>query len=294
MDIVLQIGAPRCAHATFHAYMAGNAGLLRRHGIGFWGPERLRALTAGDRAPGRVALALEKAERSGIRHLVASAPSVCGPARDSLRTSRICPGAGGRLDRVMTLFAGRVTRVALVIRAPDRFWASALSVAVGLGRTLPESRDLARLTAAGGWRDTVERAARAAAGAELVVLAHEEIAALPDRRLWHLTGGALLPPLTQAREWLNPAPDMAALRRTTGTEEPAGEGRWMPFGPRARALLRDRYSEDLLWLAAGANGLARLATERGNRPGEAGAHPPPGETRGRRDDIEEGRMVGHR
>lgn len=294
MDIVLQIGAPRCAQATFHAYMAGNAGLLRRHGIGFWGPERLRGLLAGDRAPGRVALALEQAERSGIRHLVVSAPSVCGPARDSLRAARICPGAGRRLDRVMTLFAGRIGRVALVIRAPDRFWASALAAAVGRGRPLPEPRDLARLTAAGGWRDTVERAARAAAGAKLVVLAHEEIAALPDRRLWHLTDGALLPPLTHARDWVNPAPELAALRRATGAEEPAGEGRWMPFGPQARALLRERYSEDLLWLAAGADGLARLATERGNRPGQAERHPPPGETRGRRDDIEEGRMVGHR
>jgi hypothetical protein len=43
---------------------------------------------------------------------------------------------------------------------------------------------------------------------------------------------------------------------------PYGMGRWNPFAPDQTAALREVYEDDIMWLAAGADGLARLAEDR--------------------------------
>ncbi len=64
-----------------------------------------------------------------------------------------------------------------------------------------------------------------------------------------------------------------------------GEGRWHPFDSAQTAALREAYADDLLWLRAGADGLATLIEENG--PGQAGEHPPAGQTtRGHANDDE--------
>lgn len=286
MDVILHLPAPRCASASFHACVAANTALLARQGIVVWGPDRMRALMAGPRRAGRVALALERAARDGARVLLASDPGICGPSRESLRSAVLCPRAGDRLAERLEAF-GAVTRLALTIRGPEAFWTSCLAQAVAAGRDWPDRVMLVRLAAAEGWRGLVEEIAQVAQGTELLVLPHESFAGLPEQRLAQLTG-ATLPPLTLAREWLNRGPDLGTL---AGTRD---RMRWRPFDAAAERLMRERYSDDLHWLTAGAEGLARLARTRGNQPGEAGAHPHPEETRGRHDDIEERRMGGHR
>ena len=54
--------------------------------------------------------------------------------------------------------------------------------------------------------------------------------------------------------------------------------------------LREAYADDLMWLAAGADGLARLVDDPDNT--RAGPNPPMTEmTRGRCDDHQEGRLA---
>lgn len=313
MHVILHPGAHCTASATFHDYFHANAARLSRQGVALWGPARLRGgLLAGigpsgagsaaaRRARGRIALALEDAARAGVRHLIVSDPQMLGPLRDTLRAGTLYPGAGERIARHLAAFGGAVTGIALSIRAPARFWASALARAVWLGREVPEPDELAALAAtARGWRAVITDIACAAPGVPISILPHERWGALPDRRLALMLGGAALPPTTQARDWRNRAPDLDALRRVLADRGadadalPAGGGRWLPFDGPTRAAFEARYSDDLFWLEAGADGLARLARDITHPDGTAGIHPRPDATRGRCHDIEEGRMGGHR
>jgi hypothetical protein len=44
---------------------------------------------------------------------------------------------------------------------------------------------------------------------------------------------------------------------------PNGAGRWQPFTPDQCAALRETYADDLHWLTAGADGLAKLTEDKG-------------------------------
>ncbi|MCB1364930.1 MAG: hypothetical protein KDK02_12460, partial [Rhodobacteraceae bacterium] len=96
-------------------------------------------------------------------------------------------------------------------------------------------------------------------------------------------------PLAHARERLNATPRLPALRaRLTPGEAarlPPGDGRWQPFTAAQTRALRERYADDLMWLAAGAGGLARLLPQRQDEQ-RAGTNPPMTVTRGRRNDQE--------
>jgi hypothetical protein len=71
---------------------------------------------------------------------------------------------------------------------------------------------------------------------------------------------------------------------------PAGDGRWHPFTAAQRASLRERYADDLMWLAAGADGLAWLMDDPEKTwtgPNLSGTDM----TRGKRNDHEERPMA---
>jgi hypothetical protein len=71
---------------------------------------------------------------------------------------------------------------------------------------------------------------------------------------------------------------------------PEGAGRWQPFDAYQKQALQEAYADDLFWLSAGADGLARLIEETG--PNEAGTQPPDGRTtRGQDNGIEERRLA---
>lgn len=324
MEIILNIGAHRCATTSFQAYMRANADQLAGHGIGFWGPGRTRnGLLSGvlpvpgprppdqqfTRACGRIALACTKAERQGLRMMLVSDENMIGTPRASIKAGLIYPHAGARIARHLAAFGGQVTRIGLSIRSNELWWASCMAFAVGRGHPLPDPAQLAPIALAErSWRDVITDIACAAPGVDILVMPHEALGGLPDLRLWQMTGGALLPPMTHARDCLNAAPDLAELRRALrqrGTDPAAlrGQGRWMPFDDTARATLRERYQDDLFWLRSGADGLARLASDtlRAAPPGsltgteDAGEHLRSGKLRrGRDDDFEQGRMVGNR
>ena len=316
MDVILHLGAHRCASTSFQAYLRANAARLAVQGIGVWGPLRTRkglftGIIPADRgqtetrqfrqAAGRIALARERAARAGLRHLVVSDENILGAPRRNLRSTQLYAEAGMRLSRHVMAFGGDVARVVLSIRSPELYWASSFAFAVARGHPMPDAGRLAAIAGdARGWREVIEDIARAAPRAEVLVMTHEELGGLPERRLWHMTGERATPPLDHAREWLNRSPDLAALRKVLAERGedpgllPEGEGRWMPFDRPQQAALRERYSDDLFWLSAGAGGLATLVRERGRLAGQVGSHPPQAMERGHPDDEDKGRLVENR
>lgn len=310
MDIILHLGAHRTATTSFQHYMRANRQDLETQGIAFWGPEVTRggllsgilpeagtgAAARPGRARGRLALRLQGVARSGARHLVISDENMIGAPRQNLRLGRLYPGIGERVARLADAFGGRVACAALSIRAQDAWWASALAYGVARGHRLPTAADLDRLvTVNRNWRGVITDLACALPGAEILILPHETYAGLPDERLRLMTGIAR-PPRAAARDWLGRSPDLAHLRRAlsgrggAADHLPDGEGRWQPFDRYQRQALQAAYADDLSWLAAGAEGLARLCEETG--PAEAGRHPPAGQTRrGRHHGTDERRLA---
>jgi hypothetical protein len=313
MDVILHIGAQRTASTTFQHYMRCNADTLRRQGIGFWGPLRTRrgGLLAGivpvkgpvtderqfTLARGRIAVQCEKAEQRGIKTLIISDENMLGNVRQNLRDTSLYRDGAERMARFAAAFDGRVTRVVTAIRSLDAYWASSLAYGVGRGHAMPGPDELDRIvTQTRSWRDVIEEASRAFAGAELQVQCHEAHAGRPERRLWHMADGAVEPPLKEARLWLNRAPDLARLRRILAARDiapdalPSGEGRWNPFDDLHVAALRETYADDLFWLRAGADGKAKLIEEM--QPDTSGANLPGGaDTRGQDDDERDGSVA---
>lgn len=312
MDVILHLGAHRTASTSFQYYMRRNADVLRVGGIGFWGPRDTRGglLTGAvpqpgvmsaarqlDRARGRVALRLEGAARSDLRQLVISEENMIGAPRHNLRARQLYPDAGQRMARYGAVFSGHITRIVLCIRAQDRYWMSALAYGVARGARLPEQADLDRIAGdRRGWRDVITDLACAMPDVPIMVMTHESLASRPEAKLALMTDATDLP-LRHAREWLNCAPDGGVLRALVAERGgnpgriAAGEGRWQPFDRVQRAAMAEAYADDLFWLRAGADGLARLTDE--TRPDRTGSTPAAGQrkARGQGHDIEERRLA---
>jgi hypothetical protein len=292
MEIILHLGAHRTATTSFQHYARANAGALAAQGIGVWGPDVTRdgvlsgvipqagghaTMAQLTRARGRIALRLAAVRAAGITRLAVSDENMIGAPRRCLRAARLYPDVGERVARFAHAFDGQITRAVLSIREPDAWWSSVLAYGVARGHRLPLPGDLDRMVTGGRpWRAVITDIACALPGVDLVILPHEHFASRPETRLASMTGAKV--PRRGARIWLGRAPDLAALRRAVALRGgdagllPEGEGRWQPFDTAQRAALRDSYADDLFWLAAGADGLARLAEETG--PDQAGIHPP--------------------
>ncbi|SLN28834.1 hypothetical protein ROG8370_01122 [Roseovarius gaetbuli] len=311
MEIILHLGAHRTASTSFQHYMNANRKVLEAQGIGYWGPDvtrdgvltgvipvagRRTATEQLDRARGRIALRLHRAEAAGLRQLVVSDENMIGTPRRNLRDNRLYGGIGDRMARFANAFDGRITRVAVSVRGQDAWWSSAMAFAVGRGHRVPGPDDLDRLvTVNRHWRDVITDLACAVPGAETLVLPHEVYADLPEEKLRQMTGIDSLP-RKAAREWLNRAPDLEELRKLVTARGGdcarlgEGTGRWRPFDRYQTLALQEAYSDDLFWLSAGAGRLARLTEETG--PVKAGQNPPIGQTtRGHPNDEEERRLA---
>ena len=68
--------------------------------------------------------------------------------------------------------------------------------------------------------------------------------------------------------------DLRASLPSAGGGRPAcmAAGRWRPFDDAQTAYLREAYADDIMWLAAGADGLASLAQDPEKQA--AGTNPP--------------------
>lgn len=301
MDVILHIGAHRCATTTFQHYLRQNADRLAADGTGFWGPRRTRnglfrgllptpgPATGRDlrrRAVGRVRLNLARTALGGTRRLVVSDENMLGSMRQNLRQAELYPDAGERIARYGEAFDGNISDVVLNIRSPELWWSSALGYGLTRGFGLPGEVALDWIAQSRrSWRDVIADIGCALPGARLWVLPFEIFAGRPEAQLEAVTGRPA--PHEHSRDWLNATPRLPELREILpprlAQALPGGEGRWTPFAPDQAAALRETYADDLMWLAAGADGLAWLMDDPNKKP--AGQTlPRPELTRGRRNE----------
>ncbi|MEM7320857.1 MAG: hypothetical protein AAF408_17780, partial [Pseudomonadota bacterium] len=275
MDVILHIGAHRCATTSFQHYLRTNSKALAAVGTGFWGPLRTRSglfdgvlpcpLTIARRNParaaGRIRLNLARSAANGVRRLVVSDENMLGSMRKNEIACALYPAAGERMARFRAAFGADVTDVVLNIRSLDHYWASVLGHLASCGHPLPDRARLDRLTVSvRGWRDVVTDLACALPSARLWVFPFETFAGRPDAQLVAMTGRPA--PRLNNRVRRNPTPrldDLRALWPDAGL--PAGDGRWMPFADDQVAHLRERYADDMMWLTSGADGLAWLMND---------------------------------
>jgi len=306
MRVILHIGAHRCATTTFQHYLRLNAERLCQQRVGYWGPRRTRsglfsglqpgprAATGRDprqRAIGRVQMACGRSASAGIAHLVVSDENILGSVRENSRLGTLYLGAGERIARVRAAFDGYISDVVLNVRGLDRYWSSALGYGLTRGRPVPTPVTLDKISVATRtWRDVITDVACGAGGARVWVAPFETYAGQPEAQLALMTGATA--PTMHARAWLNATPRLPELRDLAGPDcaLPDGEGRWRPFSESQAAALREAYADDMMWLASGADGLARLLNDTSDS--RAGQHPPETDrTRGRHDDSQERRMA---
>ncbi|MEX0316830.1 MAG: hypothetical protein AB3N21_02695 [Ruegeria sp.] len=299
MDVILHIGAHRCATTSFQHYMRGNAEVLLRRGIGFWGPRRTRsglfrgivpgrarARSRPPQDPGRLPAALAGSARRGVRRLVVSDENMLGTMRRNMAEAQLYPTAGERMAHFVQAFEGSVADVILNIRALDQYWASSLGYGLKRGRGIPSSVALEWIASGErSWRDVITDIASAIPGTRLWVLPFEIFAGRPDAQLAAVTGGPA--PGEHCRQWCNATPRLPELRAAMPPDLtaalPRGDARWNPFFPAQAAHMRAVYADDLMWLATGADGLVRLVGDPNKKP--AGQTlPRPELTRGRRND----------
>jgi hypothetical protein len=315
MDVILHIGAHRCATTSFQNYLRRNSDRLADQGVGFWGPWRTRSglfrgilpgpLIATGRDPrcrgiGRVKLQLAHSAGLGVRTLLVSDENMPGTMRDNLRVGELYSGVGERLARYGEAFDGRIRHVVLNVRSQDSYWASVLGYGLARGRALPGPALLKRLAVGTrSWRDMLTDVACALPDAKLWVLPFETFAGRPEAQLTAIT--RIKAPSAHAREWLNATPRLPQLRtRIDDLNQdwtlPEGDGRWQPFSARQIGEMRESYADDLMWLAGGGDGFARLMPDADKqiKPDriQAGTNPPMTDmTRGRTHDHQERRVA---
>ncbi len=308
MDVILHIGAHRCASTTFQHYLRSNEDKLARMGIGTWGPRRTRnglfhgiqpgapVEPGGDahrRGVGRVRMNLAR-QQERLKTLVVSDENMMGSVRENLRTANLYGGVGERLARYFEAFEGYVTDVILNIRSPETYWASALGYSVSRGRPVPGQAELSRLASAPRqWRDVVTDVACALPGTRLWVLPFETFAGRPETQL--ATVAAVDAPKSHSRSRINATPHLEDLRRAASpagaARLPRGFGRWQPFSTAQIAAMQESYADDVMWLVGGADGLAWMMNDPDKK--QVGTNLPlTDKTRGRPNDDQEQRMEG--
>lgn len=285
MDIILHVGAHRTGSTSFQHYLRGNRARLMADGTAIWEPHMLRrGLLNGlfakprmvngrnlqGRAMGRVRLNAAQAKRAGAERLLVSEENMMGASRSCLRAARLYPAIGERMARLDAAFEGRITRMVLSIRAQDLWWCSVAAYSVSRGHRLPDpARTEAMASNKRTWRDVITDMACALPDVQILVLPFERFAGQSDKVLAHATGR--LAPQLHAESWLNRSPDAQMLRAQLTEngvpldDRPAylamAEGRLNPFTAEQAAKLREAYADDMMWLTAGADGLATLTED---------------------------------
>lgn len=304
MDVILHVGAHSAGIKGFGAYMRANAATFDATGVVFWGAEDLRrGLMSGlqpnqlptlgrnmrKRAIGRVQMKLRQEAERGTQRLWVCDSNLLGVARDNLAWETLYAGAGVRLARYFEAFDGQVTDVVLSVRDLLGFWLGLLAQELIKGGDIPTPARLDKLVnGPRSWRDVVADVACAVPGARVWVAPFEVFSSQPDALFLSVT--ACEGPATHAREALDTVPDLQELRRAGVTGLPDGYGRWMPFDLRQQAHLRELYADDLMWLQAGADGLAWLLDD--PRKGQTGSNPSAKRvTEGSENDDGQGRLA---
>ena len=295
MDVILHVGAHRTATTSFQHYMRRMADTLGVEKVGFWGPSLTRkSVLAGffqnadfgqrcqidQRVKGRIKLRTAQLEQGKVQHLVVSDENMIGTCAQNIQIGALYPAIGERMARVSAAFDGRISRVVISLRAQDLWWASAAAMTAARGhRLLDGAKCKAIAQNPRSWRDVITDLACAVPGADICVLPFEKIVGQPDKLLSAMLDRQV--PRDTQHHWLNRSADLVRMRQIIEenggdpSSLPNGAGRWQPFTSPQCAAMRETYSDDLHWLTAGADGLARLTENK--TPKRAGMSLPKGQ-----------------
>lgn len=307
MDVILHLGSHRTGTTTFQHFVRNHLAALDSKKVDFWGPDRTRRSVVPGmfhnipihkrrRADGRVRMLAAKAEARGIDTLLVSDENLLGTCHYCFRKAALYPAVGERLSRLGAAFGGRVARVVLSIRAQDLWWASASALTAARGHKLHGVEKYAQIAQSDrSWRDVITDLSCALPDADIRVMPFETFAGRPERVLQEALDMPFAP--DPHLRWLNrslPLRDLRTVLAEQGTDPtilPRGQGRWQPFTPAQTAELREKYSDDLHWLTAGADGLARLTQDETRK--RAGISPPPDPMK-KGQDYEQRQVAQHR
>lgn len=310
MEVILHVGAHRTGTASLRAYLRRHAVALRAKNVGFWGPRRLkRAFGTGEilqdrcadtgwqleKARAQLQVHLDQAERRGVKTLFISDPDLCGTVCGNLHQTSLYPRVVDRFERYFETFEGRLSAVVLSPRALDLYWCSAVSHGVAQGAPVPDRAALAQIAhGQRSWRNVISEIAASIGRADLRLLPIERFRGRPDAFLAASAG--LDAPKQISGPQLNTAPTLPALRRIlndSGVRSdalPFGMGKWNPFTNEEHAALREMHADDMLWMQAGADGLATMTQE--CREDSAELNPPRAtKTKGHCDELEDRKMA---
>lgn len=293
MDVILHLGAHRTATTSFQYYMQRHAIPLAEQGVGYWGPQRSRrgvfsgtlpsgidptqddAVFTDVRSP--IDQYLEQAQQRGVQSLIVSDENMIGDLRGNISAKRLYADAGARMATFAKAFDGCISAMVLSPRSLETYWSSVLGHGIALGHDVPDRADLRDIAMhARGWRDVISDIAQAVPGVPLRILPFERFMGQPD--VFLARGAQLDAPFDTQRAWLNRAPTLPDLRRIlkekggAPVELPFGMGRWNPFTNEENAALRERHADDIMWLTAGADGIATLTED--SLQDRAGSTPP--------------------
>lgn len=287
MDIMLHLGAHRCASTTFQSFLWDNRVHLANQGLTSWTPKRTRdgMMTGLVRDPtlisiqdernairsiGRIRVEIERLARAGQHGLLLSEENMIGAIRTNLADTRLYPLLRECLMRFKPAFEGRKVKIGLCIRSYEDFWTSSLSHLMARGGALPNVDLLDFLTTQPRrWRNVIRDIADVFPQAELMVWPFERMANQPAAQLSALLGHNF-DLQEDAALWRNRSADLLHLnkflalrgQRTIESGPMDAGARWMPFDEHQRSMLRAEYRQDLAWLMSGADGLARFVDGR--------------------------------
>lgn len=291
MEIILHLGAHRCASTTFQSYMWTNREILANAGLTSWTPRRTgdglmrgmmrhpALITLEDerqaiRSVGRIRIELDRLRRAGQRTLIISEENLLGSMKNNLRDARLYPLLRERLMRFRPAFEGYDLTVGFGIRSYEDYWASCLAHLMGQGHARPNTDTLDWLTTQPRrWRSLVRDMAAAFPRADIVVWPFERLGGHPDVVLQQLIGRFSPAPGSDGA-WRNRGKTLVELNHlvTQRGEAPLDDrlldtsARWMPFDEDQRSVLRAEYRRDLAWFKSGAECLARYADGRDQLP----------------------------
>mgnify|MGYP000415702220 FL=1 len=320
MDIMLHLGAHRCASTTFQSFLWNNRARLAKQGLTCWTPKRTRdglmrglmrhpALATladeeyGQRSIGRIRIEIARLAREHQSGLLISEENMIGTMRNNLLDARLYPLLQERLRRIAPAFVGQTLKIGLCVRSYEDYWTSCVAHLLGRGTAMPSVDLLDFLTTQPRrWRDMVRDIAAVFPDAEIVVWPFERMASQPETQL-NVLWDAVTVGLENDNLWHNRSGDVVYLNKIMAlrgdapidTDPVASDTRWMPFDEDQRSVLRADYRRDIAWLKAGAEGLARYvdgwptpATSPDRAEDIRAALPEAALLRGRNDGIEKG------
>lgn len=281
MDLCLHLGAHRTATTLFQNYLDDNRDRLRKRGVGYWGPKRLRGgMLSGlmrnpaselgrskkmhDRVVGRVRMELARAAQNGFEQLVISDENLLGSLRHNLDHTCFYTQTRARLARLAPAVGGNALRIGVAIRSYDTYWASVIAKRLLNGGAEQSVDVLDRLTTQPRrWRDVIVDISNEFPEAEIFVWSYESWGAQPSQPVTHLLDIATADLRPAARTRLNTSRDNFVLNKARarfGFPNLPIEGQYMPFSQAQRDKLHRDYASDIAWLAGGAQGRATYLT----------------------------------